>query len=313
MSAPPGDGEAAVTVAVVVCTYRRPAVLARLLRRLVDVAAAADGRATVGVVVVDDDPDTSARDTVASMSDAFELGVEYVSTASGNISTARNAAVDAGTTMAQLVAMTDDDCLPDVDWLVELLEVRDRTGAPSVCGACVDVAPPGAPRWLTEQPFLSPMTSDTDGAVTSAGHVKNLLVDPRLVAEHGIRFDERLGRIGGEDALYLTSLERAGIERRFAAGAVVREQLPDDRATLRYQLRRSYWYGNTEAVTSLEDGTSTRARLFLGGIKAVVLAVLRPVRQLVGRRRPELAFACSEVVRGVGRSLGGLGVAVDHH
>ncbi len=311
--APPSSHDGPERVAVVVCTYRRPHVLARLLDRLVEVAAAAQDRATVGVVVVDDDPDASARDAARAMSERFELGVEYVTTGSGNISTARNAAVDTGAAMADLIAMTDDDCMPDVDWLAALLEVRARTGARVVCGACVDVAPPGAPRWLVDQPFLSELSSAEDGEVTTEGHVKNLLVDQPSVARHGIRFDERLGKIGGEDAMYLTSLDRAGLDRRFATGAVVREQLPPERATIGYQLRRAFWYGNTEAVTSLEDGSSTRFRLSLGGIKAIAVSLLRPLRRLARRQRPQLAFTASEVLRGVGRSLGGLGVVVDHH
>lgn len=303
---------ARVTVNVVVCTYRRPEVLARLLDRLVEVAAAAHDVASLGIGIVDDDPDGSARAVATAAADRFERGVQYVNTASGNISVARNAAIDLGRA-AQWIAMTDDDCLPTGEWLAELLGVHDRTAADVVCGACVDEAPPGAPRWLLDEPFLDELATGPDGSVTTAGHVKNLLVATELLERTGIRFDESLGRVGGEDAKFLRDLDTAGADRRFAPAAVVSEQLPAARATLAYQLRRRYWYGNTEAVTMRTNDHASRLRLLAGGLKLIATAIVRPVDRLRRRRQLQWRYALSELLRGVGRCLGAFGITVDHH
>lgn len=300
------------SVVVVVCTYRRPAVLSRLIDRLVDVAAAAGGQCVLGVVVVDDDPDGSAREVAAAADGRFDLGLRYIRCGSGNISTARNTAVAAGLDAGSVVAMTDDDCMPDESWLLELLAVLDSTDADAVCGACIDVAPPGAPRWLGDQPFLDDLSDGIDRAPTTRGHVKNLMVTAEFLGRHDISFDERLGRIGGEDAKYLHDLDIAGADRRFAAAAVVREQLPPERATLRYQLRRRFWFGNTEAVTMLSSGQAGRPRVLAGGCKLIAVAALRAVRRLVERRPPQLRYTLAELLRGVGRCLGALGFRLEH-
>lgn len=299
-------------VAVVICTYRRPDVLGRLLDRLVECASDAASVATVGVVVVDDDPAASARHAAASRADAFELGLDYRVTGSGNISVARNTTLDAGSEMAPWVACIDDDCLPALDWLTQLVTVRRRAEADAVCGACEEVAPPGAPTWLVEEPFLEALTTGVDGERTTEGHVKNLLLSASFVAAHGVRYDERLGRAGGEDAKFLHELDRAGIDRRFASHAVVREQLPAERTTLRYQLRRRFWFGNTESVTSIENGRASRLRMFVSGARQCLRAAVGPFTRLARRSPPWWRFSLSELLRGVGRVLGAVGVVVEH-
>ncbi len=300
------------SLAVVICTHRRPEVLGGLLDRLVECADHVSSIAAVGVVVVDDDPHASARSTASAARSSFELGLDYRVTGSGNISVARNTTLDAGAEMADWIACIDDDCIPEVDWLAQLLAVRDRTGADAVCGACDEIAPPGAPRWLLEEPFLDDLTSGVDGAPTVDGHVKNLLLSTAALAASGVRYDERLGRAGGEDAKFLHELDRSGVDRRWASRAIVNELVPDDRATLRYQLRRRFWYGNTESVTSITTGAASRVRMLVSGVRKCCDAVFGPITRVARGRRPWWRFAASELLRGIGRVLGALGVVVDH-
>ncbi len=309
MSADATDRDA---LAVVICTHRRPDALGRLLDRLVECADDAASVAVVGVVVVDDDPDASARATAESRAGAFELGLDYRVTGSGNISVARNTTLEAGAAMAPWVACTDDDCIPAVDWLSQLVAVRRRTGADAVCGACDELAPPGAPAWLVDEPFLDELTTGVDGERTVEGHVKNLLLSTEFVARHGVSYDERLGRAGGEDAKFLHDLDRAGIDRRFASHAIVREELTAARATLRYQLRRRFWFGNTESVTSIENGRASRVRMFVSGARQCLRAVLGPFTRLARGGSPWWRFAASELLRGIGRMLGAVGIVIDH-
>ena len=264
------------------------------------------------MVVVDDDPAASARDAAEARAGAFELGLDYRVSGSGNISVARNTTLDAGSAMAPWVACIDDDCLPALDWLTQLVTVRRRTDADAICGACEEVAPPGAPTWLVDEPFLEELTTGVDGERTTEGHVKNLLLSTAFVASHGVRYDERLGRAGGEDAKFLHELDRAGIDRRFASHAVVREELSSGRATLRYQLRRRFWFGNTESVTSIENGRASRLRMFVSGARQCLRAVVGPFSRLARRQHPWWRFALSELLRGVGRMLGAVGIVVDH-
>lgn len=98
----------------------------------------------------------------------------------------------------------------------------------------------------------------------------------------------------------------------YAANALVRERLPAERTGLRYQLRRRWWYGNTEAVTSIASGQASRLKMVLSGAKLALLGLIRPARRAARGHSPQVRFAVSEVLRGGGRVLGALGIKLDH-
>ncbi|MBX3314115.1 MAG: glycosyltransferase family 2 protein [Actinobacteria bacterium] len=299
------------TVAVCICTYRRPEVLRRLLDRLVDDVADLGHRARVGVVVVDDDPDRSATPVLDEFEGRFELGLHGRTSGLGDISRARNLAIDTGREIGEWLAIVDDDCLPDVGWIRNLLVVQTATGADCVSGACLDEAPAGAPAWLTEEPFLEVPADLPDGAPIEIGHLKNTLVRSSLVGPGRVRFRDELGAsTGGEDAVFFYDLHDRGVTHVFASRPLVREVVPVDRTTYRYQLRRAYWYGNTEAVTSLYRGNASRLRLAAGGAKRSLVAV----RWLVpARGRWWWRYGIAQLASGFGRVLGTVGVRLDHH
>ena len=300
-------------VAVCVCTYRRPDQLDALLHRIRQVAAKAAEYAVVGVVVIDDDPDLSAASVVARHSDEFELGLEYRSTSSGNISTARNTALDVGTAMAEWLAMVDDDCMPDIGWVRELLQTSRLTGADCVSGRCFDVALPGAPAWLSSEPFLTGFDAPIDGCAIEIGALKNTLVSAAFLRSHRIRFDVAFGRAGGEDVMFFHACHVAGMFHVYSARAIVREPVPLKRSTLSWQLKRSLWYGNTGAVTSISSGRTSRIRMCGSGLKQIVVAGVSVSSALVGRRPLQWRYGLAVFLQGVGRTVGSVGVKLPHH
>ena len=300
-------------LAVCICTYRRPAVLERLLVQIGVCAADAASVAEVVVVVVDDDPDGSAHDVATAAAPLFGGRLTYRATASGNVATARNAALELGMQHAELLATIDDDCWPVDGWLRSLVEVQSRTGADVVAGQCDTRVPAGSPRWLTAAPFVDAPSADADGAPTDIAYLKNLLLTRDVLERLDLRFDERFGVAGGEDAMFFSAGRAAGWHCVAASRAIVWEELTEDRATYRWQLRRRLWYGNTEAITSIESGEASRRRIAARGIKCVLAGATRPVRQVLARQAPQLRFALAEVLRGIGRVLGAAGLWLRHH
>lgn len=307
-----GDAPARRQVAVCICTYRRPEVLRGLLQRLVDVAADAAEVAEVGVVVVDDDPENSARGVVDEFRDAFALGLRDANTASGNIAVARNRALELGLDTGDWLAMIDDDCMPSADWLRQLLAVQTRFDADAVSGACIDAPPRDGPRWLTDEPFLDEFRAIEDGREIDMGPIKNTLVAAEFLRRTGLRFDVPFGRLGAEDVMFMYSAHRLGVHHRFAAAAVVREDVPAARATLRYQLRRRLWYGTTESLTCVASGRYTRRRMAVSGAKKLALALTRPGRRIIRRQPVQWRFTVAEFLHGLGRMLGAGGIRLRH-
>jgi succinoglycan biosynthesis protein ExoM len=300
-------------LAVCICTYRRPNDLRRLLTRLHSDVAALHNLAELGVVVIDDDSDLSAKPVVDGFEEQFPLGLHYTSTASGNISVARNCAVATGLPLADALAFIDDDCLPDPGWLQQLLRVQQSTGCDIVSGCCQDEPPAGSPRWLTDAPFLAGPLTLPDAATIEIGALKNTLVTTQFLEGSGVCFDPRFGTAGGEDVMWYRAAVTAGATIRYAADAVVREMIPPSRVRLPYLLCRALWYGNTEVVTGLAVGSQSRARMALSGAKCAAAAVVRPLARVARRSSPQWRFAATELLRGVGRLAGAAGVRIRHH
>ena len=310
MGREPGNDRA--RIAVCICTYRRPDVLARLLERVATVARAAEARAEVSVVVVDDDPGATAAPVARASAAELPHGLQYEATAAGNIAVARNRAVEVGMGLADLLAFIDDDCMPDPGWLEELLTIQRRFGADLVTGSCVDEPPAGAEPWLREQPFLDSSADIPDGSEVTIGYLKNTLVTTDFLERTGLRFDPAFGGTGGEDSMFFYAAQDHDAHHRHAARAVVREEVPPARATLGYQLRRRLWYGNTEAKTSIASGRTSRIRMGASGVKHGLLAIGRPLQRGLHRQPVQLRFAFAQLLQGAGRVLGAAGIWLGH-
>ncbi|MCB0999848.1 MAG: glycosyltransferase family 2 protein [Acidimicrobiales bacterium] len=302
---------------VIVCvgTYRRNEPLAALLRSVEAAAEHARDRAAVGVVVVDDNPDGAARPVVDGFAGRFELGVHYRHVGRGNISLVRNAAIDAGIELGDWIAMTDDDCEAEPQWLTAMLDVQATYAADCVTGPCPVTVPAGSPAWLTEQPFLDEGgLVGNDGAVMRLAATHNSMISTAWLREHPEhRFEPRLGVVGGEDTVFYGLAYRKGLSIRWAEKAVVRATEGASRTTYRYRLRVAFWLGNTSAVTNLELGSATRTRLVMWGVKAVLRGASRPARRLLARQSPQWRYSLTVVAKGVGQALGAAGVRHRHH
>jgi glycosyltransferase involved in cell wall biosynthesis len=100
-------------IVVTVATYRRPRLLAELLRSLESMSS----KRTFRVVVVDNDADASAREVALSSA----LEVTYVVESAPGIAEARNRGLDEVTSADSAVVFVDDDERVAVDWLDKLV------------------------------------------------------------------------------------------------------------------------------------------------------------------------------------------------
>ncbi len=188
-----------------------------------------------------------------------------------------------------------------------------RYGADLVTGPIHDVAPPGAPRWVVEQPFLNMISEYVDGEEPPYGTTANVLIRSSWLREHpDVRFRHELGKLGGEDMVWFESTRAAGIVHRYSIEAVVREQVPIERCRFGYQMRNKLWFGNTMYVTNLAAGTSPN-RLFLRGIKQLISSALRPFSRLAHKETPQFRYALVGMATGVGLMAGRFGARLAHH
>jgi glycosyltransferase involved in cell wall biosynthesis len=300
-------------IVVAICTYKRNEPLRTLLSALIEVAASARERAEIGVVVVDDNPDQRARAVVDEFQDAFALGIRYRTSGKGNISLARNIAVNTASEDADWVAMVDDDCEPEPDWLCAYLDVLEATNADCATGPMNLRVPEGSPSWLHEQPFFDDVRfSYENAAPLDVAATNNSIIRASFLRDHPeIRFAPELGKLGGEDMVFYRSAHAAGLKIHFAKLAGVWGNEPPDRATFEHQVKYRFWLGNSMFVTNSYFGEG-RARLFLRGCKLSVLALLRPIKRLAQLDSPQWRYCVASCATGIGLVTGALGFRKEH-
>lgn len=301
-----GASEARVTVAI--ATFRRPATLAHALERVVEQAESL-GR-DVRVLVVDNDPDASARELVTG---TWSGRAEYRHEPRPGLAAVRNHALDASASSDVLV-FVDDDEVPRDGWLENLLDAWARWGCAAVAGPTVrQLAEPVDP-WVRASGFFEPRRAGASGTVVAGAGAGNLLLDLHVLRRHGLRFDERFGASGGEDSMLTKALGARGEVVRWCAEAVADEPVADDRATRRWVLRRAYRTGTTwSAVNVALQGTAAgrvRKRLVLA-VHGAGLVVLGGGRAVAGRLTGSLPLRARGEVRaasGWGALVGAAGV-----
>lgn len=300
-------------IAVAVCTYKRNDDLAVLLRSLARCARVIRGRAAVGVAVVDDTAEGGARGVAEAAAQSFELGVNYRISGRQNISLARNLAIETAMEMGDLVVMTDDDCEAPEEWLAELLDARERTGADVVTGRMVRRVPSGSPRWLTEEPFLElGVEEPPEGASMDMAATFNSMISARWLRDHPhIRFDPEFGVIGGEDMVFYRAARKEGLEIRYCEKAFVFENEPPARANLKYQLYVHFWHGNSAVLAMMANG-SPRWRMFIHSGASIARAAWRPIRRLAGRQNPQWRYFLAMSLHGLGKLVGVFDIRISH-
>jgi GT2 family glycosyltransferase len=244
-----------VDITIVVPTYRRPAALARLLAGLARQAAAPPYQ----LVVVDNDPRPHAEPELPA-------GAVLVREPAPGAAAARNRGVAETTT--PLLAMLDDDVVPEAGWLRALAEPVLEGRADLVGGRVVLDPDAPRPRWLAPaiEGYLTALdlgeaerALQPDESLLTA----NLLTRTALLREVG-GFDTGLGprpgaQIVADDVQLVRALRGAGARAVYAPGAVVVHELPAERLQRRWLLRRAYLQGRSDWRVDRSSLTGRRA------------------------------------------------------
>lgn len=248
-------------VTVAALTFRRPDSLRYLLQGFLGLDLPSPESAEVRFLIVDNDPNGSARALVESFKPAFCGGrLDYVVEQEPGIPAARNCALrEAANHGASLIAFTDDDARPDRRWLCELLDCRRQSDAVLVLGP-VRFVPTAEVTGVLRSFLASSIVARGNfvekhiarrakqGYVYSGG-TYNCLIDVNWVQERGIVFCESMRFSGGSDAEFRETVRRSGGKLAWCEKALVYEQLPAERITVSYQFRRAKSHGiNSELI-----------------------------------------------------------------
>ncbi|MFP4058784.1 MAG: glycosyltransferase family 2 protein, partial [Candidatus Brocadiia bacterium] len=250
-------------LSVVVPTYNRRAVLERVLEALLAQSLAPERRE---VVVVDDGSTDGTAELGAKL--ARRGGLRFLRGEHRGAAAARNRGIQEA--RGDIVAFTDDDCLPPRDWLERLADGYARH--PEVVGVGGAVVPPPEALaasavarhelWQSREVFGARDQETLGGFECPAGGTNNMSYRRATLVEVG-GFDESFPPfVWGEDADLKRRITRRGGRllylplavvhlRRYALGPFLRQSLQRGRGEAHYRLKHEGRRGRARAARRL--------------------------------------------------------------
>lgn len=242
------NGNPSVDLSVCICTFKRPALLETLLQAVA--RQAHDGR-RLQIVVVDNDPQQSASAVLQAWQPRTDVIVTALHVSTPNIALARNAAVHAA--LADWIVFVDDDEEPDPQWLDKLVDAQKQYGADAVFGPVLPRYHARTPTWIRQGGYFDRPRYPTGTTVpVRDARTGNVLVRRAMLMSLQGPFDAAYGRTGGSDTVLFGALLGRRAKLIWCDEATVQEDVPPERATLEWILRRAFRGGQSFVRSDLK-------------------------------------------------------------
>ncbi|HAQ36215.1 MAG: glycosyl transferase [Maricaulis sp.] len=291
-------------ISVIIPTFRRPEGLHRAVTSIL--AQANPCGLTIELVVVDNDPEGSARDAVETLSRDAAMPVHYVHARDPGVANARNAGLAKAT--GEFIAFLDDDEEAPAAWLCEMLGEQRFHEADVVFGPVLARLPDDirAHRAYYAE-FFSREGPEESGVIDHYYGCGNSLVRRAALPDRDEVFSASRNDIGGEDDLLFAELKANGARFAWCAEAFVWEDPLMSRTRLGYTLRRAFAYGQGPSAACAAASPANLAGIvywmMIGAGQFAVFGSLALVLWLT--RAPHRARMLDKAIRGLGKLLWG--------
>lgn len=227
-------------VSVCICTFKRLALLERLLENLQKQRT--DGLFTYSAVVADNDPAQSAQQLVAELAATSAVPLKYCSESQPNIALARNKAVQYAE--GDFIAFIDDDEFPTEDWLWNLFKTCTEFGVDGVLGPVKPSFESEPPQWVKRGKFFDRPTFETGYKVNwDEARTGNVLFKRKILNSVEVPFRSEFAT-AGEDVDFFRRMIEKGHTFIWCNEAVAYEVVPASRCTRSYLLKRALLRGS---------------------------------------------------------------------
>jgi glycosyltransferase involved in cell wall biosynthesis len=288
-----------IPISVIICTYNRANSLADTLLCL---AKQSYELINWELIVVDNNSSDNTQDVISQFSDQLPNLIYQFEPQQG-LSYARNLGINAA--KGEIIVFTDDDVLPEIDWLAHIKSSMDHYAC-DACGGYIapkwEVSPPS---WLTEifYGFLAIKTDTTGPRQLSIDDElpfgANMAFRRMMFQQYGL-FDTQKGRkgnilAGGED---IEMFERIIHEKRsvyYFPEIKVTHKVEAFRTKKNYFRRWRFQCSKNIAVASTFEGSRTFFGIPLYLINQTVQAIMKSFRYMITMPK-DIAFRQEMIV-----------------
>ena len=261
-------------ISVCICTYKRPQLISNLLSKLQNQVT--EDQFTYSVVVVDNDFNKSAKDTVNEWKQKSAIQIDYHCEPEQNIALARNKAVE--NSRGNFIAFIDDDEFPDNTWLINLFRTQNQYQVAGVLGAVRPYFEIEPPRWIIKGKICERPSFDTGTIIKDNNDARtgNVLLSRLIFCDEKNLFDTCYGKTGGEDSDFFSRVLKQGLVFVWCNEAPVYETVPPERFKRTYYLKRAMMRGIvvSKKTPFVSFGTVTSLVAFLSYTIALPLLFL---------------------------------------
>jgi succinoglycan biosynthesis protein ExoM len=263
-------------ICVCICTYKRPALLKRLLSEL-DLQKT-EGRFTHSAVVCDNDHLQSAAEVISEFAASSSLAIKYCVETQQNISLARNKSIENAS--GDFVAFIDDDEFPDQYWLLNLFDTLNKYNVDGVLGPVMRHFDTPPPKWLLKSSFYTRTVHATGMTLDKeTGRTGNVLLKKEILDAQEQPFKPEFR--GGGDKEFFRRMISLGYRFIWSADAIVFEVVPPVRWKRSFMLKRALFRG---ALVPLHPNFGWHQVIkSMAALSAYILML--PVTLLLGQHR----------------------------
>lgn len=272
-------------------TFKRPIQLNKLLVSIFALQIDNSLIKKVDIVLIDNDKERSAEPVVKRL-ESKSIGrfrLHYHNYPKKGLTLVRNEILKKALELKpDFIACIDDDEYPSPKWLNELVSHIIVNNADLVVGGIVPVFEMDVSKSLSKWFFLAKPTNPSKiGYHCSTG---NLILRAKFLEDHNLRFDIRFNKTGAEDTFFGVQAEKKGGICLNTEKAIIFENIPQKRGTLKWLLKRKYRTALTYiTILKIEKkhGLLTKKILtsfiyLFAGILALVLAPFRFNNRYIG-------------------------------
>jgi GT2 family glycosyltransferase len=297
-------------IGTVVCipSFRRPQHLRRTLQSLINQRSLR----RFAVVIVENDAMGCASVPVATefLQAGALRGLCVVEPRQGNCQ-AINAAFETALVTfpaAKHLLMIDDDEVASPDWLEQMVNATETTGAEIVGGPVFPNFDDHAKHGLSRHPAFWP-AYEASGPVPVIYGCGNCLIGRTVFAAlEDASFDLRFNFLGGGDTDFFVRCRQAGMKFHWNADAVINETVPQSRTSLGWLALRGLRIGAINYHVELKSARTaqTRLKLFAKIIAKLPFSLLRAVWLIATEHKAMMALHPMTVA--LGSALASLGI-----